>query len=112
MSGTSYMIAPTFTDTGPPLEPKKSPSGSVKPERAKAAGRAADSSLPPSPHFCKPYRERLLLALAAELESWIASITLAEPLFRQWQTLACALHVLTVAKHRATRRRRRERRDP
>jgi hypothetical protein len=26
--------------------------------------------------------------------------------------MACALHVLTVAKHRATRRRRRQRRDP
>ena len=70
------------------------------------------SSLRPPREFCKPYRDRLLVTLVTELEGRIASITLAEPLLRQRQTLVCALHALAVANHRASRHRRRQRRHP
>jgi hypothetical protein len=103
---------PAEVDTGPPMARKRSPLQPGRPEGAKQLDERLKSCLRHRRKFCKPYRDRLLATLVTELEGRIASIILAESLLRQRQILVCALHALVVAKHRASRRRRRERRHP
>ena len=83
------MISSTFTDTGPPR--KRDPFPPVKQEGAKAAGRAACSSLPPnySTHkrFSPSWRSRFIAALSVELNAWLTSVLAGQAPQSQLATL-------------------------
>jgi hypothetical protein len=106
----TFIIAPSFTYTGPPSA-KKTPRPRRNSSEAKLSDRTADkpSLRPVSPkrkRVCPPFRDRFVSSLTVELESLLRSILAGQSQLSQSATLGGALHAMQLVRRSQFRRRR------